>query len=604
MRPNIELIRNICKGVSLMYNKHVAIFVNRGWIPGLVALLTVLIIACGSAAQPTEAPAVPTFAPQAIPEATVPPQQGSPTSAPAPTEVPKQSISARDTAVVVTEAEPASVGTWSVGCSAEIHSMGCQDFTQDFLTWLDDRTSEIVPLSGVDSWEQTAPDRWTFNLRDGVKFHNGAPWNAAAAKFGIDYNGDPILPSSSIQWTGKNVVGEVIDDLTLGIKCPTNCPIFPRTALFSDFQDPEWFQNADEGEQSRLTVGFGPYEIIDYAPGVHTKFEAYSDYLPNENFFSQAPNIQFITHVYRGEATVRAAMVGTGEADWAADIGFDGIDNVPKFVTGKTAEVYLLVLDTVFHPELKKQKVRQALAQAINCEEMIQSFFGDRVECHAAVSMMGTVGITEENSKVREYNPARSRELLAEAGYDTANAIDINSRPGSNIFGLEILEAVITSWREVGVTSNLNSWGDLGKARDVQNSGCGKFSNHEGYREAMDCAGREPPEPYFASSHAYEIATSNEILDMQRFNNSRLSCFSRSSRVCIPEYEAQKELANTIPAGPDRTKAMEDIADFAYEQVFFIPLFEVVYVYGLSEDMEWEPYYAPRLRGNTMRFSK
>ena len=49
---------------------------------------------------------------------------------------------------------------------------------------------------------------------------------------------------------------------------------------------------------------------------------------------------------------------------------------------------------------------------------------------------------------------------------------------------------------------------------------------------------------------------------------------------------------------------MIDIADFAYEQVFFIPFFEVSYVYGLSEDMEWEAYYAPRLRGNTMHFSK
>ena len=37
---------------------------------------------------------------------------------------------------------------------------------------------------------------------------------------------------------------------------------------------------------------------------------------------------------------------------------------------------------------------------------------------------------------------------------------------------------------------------------------------------------------------------------------------------------------------------------------FFIPFFEVSYVYGLSDDMEWEAYYAPRLRGNTMRFSK
>ena len=49
---------------------------------------------------------------------------------------------------------------------------------------------------------------------------------------------------------------------------------------------------------------------------------------------------------------------------------------------------------------------------------------------------------------------------------------------------------------------------------------------------------------------------------------------------------------------------MIDIADEAYEQVYFLPLFEVAYVYGLSPDLEWEPYYAPRLRGNTLSFSK
>ena len=49
---------------------------------------------------------------------------------------------------------------------------------------------------------------------------------------------------------------------------------------------------------------------------------------------------------------------------------------------------------------------------------------------------------------------------------------------------------------------------------------------------------------------------------------------------------------------------MEDLAQFAYDEVFFIPYFEVVYVYGLAEDLEWEAYYAPRLRGNTMRFTQ
>ena len=48
--------------------------------------------------------------------------------------------------------------------------------------------------------------------------------------------------------------------------------------------------------------------------------------------------------------------------------------------------------------------------------------------------------------------------------------------------------------------------------------------------------------------------------------------------------------ANTISEGPERTAAMEAIADYVYDQVFFIPFFEVVFVYGLDADLEWEPY--------------
>ena len=580
---------------------------RRTWVPGLLMLITIFIVACGAAAPAAPAEPQPPASAEESPTSTggdqpAPAEQSTPTPAPQATSAPVQTADGRNEIVVVTEAEPASVGAWSEGCSAEIHSMGCQDFVSDFLTWIDDSNNEVVLLSGIESYEQMAPNRWRWKIRPGVKFHNGAPFNAAAAKFGLEYNAIPANVSAAVTWLGPDIKGEVVDELTFDLVCPQACPIAPRAGIFTDFQDPEWFQNADEGERSGMTMGFGPYRIIDYQPGVHTKFEAYKDYLPNEAFAAQAPTIQFITHTYRAEATVRASMLATGEADWAADIGFEEEGRVPQAKSGKTAEVYLLVLELMWHPELKKQKVRLALAHAIDCEGLLQSLFGGRVQCHGAVSPKGTVGITPENSAPREYNPALSRQLLAEAGYDPANAIDVNTRPGSNIRGLELMEAVVTFWREVGVTSNLNSWGDLGKARDVQNSGCGNFSEEPGFREKMDCAQREPPGPYFASSHAYEVATSNEILDMQRFNQSRLSCFNRSSRVCFPELQAQLDAANAIPAGPERTQAMVEIGNIAYEQVYFIPFFEVVMVYGLSDAIEWEPYYAPRLRGNTIRF--
>jgi hypothetical protein len=47
---------------------------------------------------------------------------------------------------------------------------------------------------------------------------------------------------------------------------------------------------------------------------------------------------------------------------------------------------------------------------------------------------------------------------------------------------------------------------------------------------------------------------------------------------------------------------MTEVADLAYKEVYFIPLFAVQMVYGLGKDVDWEPMYAPRFRGSTMKF--
>jgi peptide/nickel transport system substrate-binding protein len=481
--------------------------------------------------------------------------------------------------------------------------MGCQELTQDYIGWIDTKTLEPVLLSGFTKYEMIEPNRWRYTLREGVKFHNGEPWNAEAAKLGLDWNGVGSNPGNSLSYTGVTT-GEVVDELTVDVVCEDPCPIFPRTGIFTEFVAPQWWATASEEEKSRTTNGFGPYRIIEYNPGVDTQFEIYQDYIPSDAYDAQAPTIQFITHTYRAEATVRASMLIAGEADWAADIGFEEKQRVPQSKQSGTTEVYTLVLDLMWHPELEKQKVRLALAHAIDCQGLLDSLFHGEIQCHAAIAPPGSLGITSENSKPREYNPELARQLLKEAGYDPANEINVNTRPGSNVKGLELMEAVVTYWREVGVNSNLNAWSDLGKARDIQLSGCGQFTEEPGYKENLDCAQRNPPGPFFASSHAYEIATSDEILDMQRQGQARMGCFGRSSRVCFPDLQRKIETAAATPAGPERRRLMTEIADIAYEEVYFIPLFAVQMVYGLSDDVEWEPMYAPRFRGNTMRFKQ
>ncbi|HZA25318.1 MAG TPA: ABC transporter substrate-binding protein, partial [Dehalococcoidia bacterium] len=172
------------------------------WVLSLAILVTVLIVACGTAAPPTgggdasQAQTEPTTAPT-VAQPTELGIQATATPAPVATPTPAtatdpgQVVSAKDTVRIVTSEEPTTIGAASPDCGGNIQNTICDDMVSDPLTWIDDRNNfQVVGLTGIETWEQLEPNRWRFKLRDGVTFHNGAPWNAEQAKFWIDYFGD------------------------------------------------------------------------------------------------------------------------------------------------------------------------------------------------------------------------------------------------------------------------------------------------------------------------------------------------------------------------------------------------------------------------------
>lgn len=140
---------------------------------------------------------------------------------------------------MVTEAEPASVGGWSFGCSAEIHSTACADTTVDPIGWIDSTTTETVLLSGFTKYEQIEPNRWRYTLREGVQFHNGEPWNAEAAKVGIDYNGITTNSGTSVNYTGPKH-GELVpgEDMMIDVVCDDPCPNLPQDCYLRQVPGP------------------------------------------------------------------------------------------------------------------------------------------------------------------------------------------------------------------------------------------------------------------------------------------------------------------------------------------------------------------------------
>ena len=589
--------------------------------------LTLLVgVACGTSAPATEAPSGPTQAPApptSPPElakptalaiqATATPAPDQPTVVPAPTSPPVKIVSARDTVIFVTNEEPTTVGAASANCGGNIQNTICDDMASDPLTWIDDQQDfQVVGLTGIEGWEQLEPDRWRFRLRDGVTFHNGAAWNAEQAKFWIDFFGDEETSGhfNSNDFSFHGVIrGEVVDDLTLDIVCGKPCPILPRTTIFTKFQDVAWFQQASEDDIERMTVGLGPYKLVEWRAGQQIELEIFEDYKPNPStVFARAPAIKHVIQQWRNEPLVRASMVAAGEADWT-EISLDDRNRVPKWVSATNNEVFRLSIDTVHDPELRKVKVREALNLAVDCVEVLAQIYQGLVECYGNIAQPGTVGITEANSAPHLYDLARARQLLQEANYDPDHKIRLTMRNNRVPKDTEYGEAIVIAWREAGLNAELNVaessvYGANGRSNCGHQRTREDFENAAGQDLGEKCATLGPGPPNFASMQVSAGPTSTESLDYSRQAVLRNSCFSRSSGVCEQAFEDLMEIANATPTGELRRERMEELATHVREHFHFVDGFQVVSIYALSENLEWQPTYAPRIRANTMFFTK
>ena len=508
---------------------------------------------------------------------------------------------------VVFGGSPENLGVYGdPGCAIIPQHFPCQDGATDVLTYIDSTTFEVVPLSGVQGWTQIDVDRWRFDLTPDVKFHNGEEWNATAAAAGVDWQSDLEHGQSSVTYTGV-AVGEVVDDLTLDVVCENPCPIFPRTGFLIGFQAPEWFANASNTEKRSTTVGFGPYELVEWDRGIDVTMEKYADYVPNALApnDASAPTIDIIKMVWREENIVRAAMVEVGEADWVMDLGVDQGDLVPVFDHGGAAETFVNVFDTIWHPELKKQNVRLALAHATDCDSIVKEFYDDFYECQGTYAPPGTLGVTPRTLAQYEFDPDLAADLLEEANYDPDNEIVINVFAGRFFRNVEVAEAQAQMWRDVGATVSVVNQ-ETAKWLDVARTGCGRAIEEFGDLDnPLDdfCLSYDPGPPSFASANTYQLNPSLETLDFARALG-RMDCLDASSKFCDPvnvQPLIKPARQASIPDG--RQELMEELVDIAYDQAIIYTYFNAEVFYGVSEDLNWEPRFDRRLRINQWTFN-
>ncbi len=290
-----------------------------------------------------------------------------------------------------------------------------------------DEKLNIVPQLALS--QQTSADgkEVTIKLRPGVKFHNGEPFDAEAAKFSLDRH--LTFPGSfrKPELASLDHV-DVVDPLT--IKLVLKAPFSPLIAQLTDragmMVSPKAAREA--GDKFGLhPVCAGPYKFVERVQQDKIVFEKFADYWNKDNVF-----IDRIVYQPIVDATVRLANLKSGALDLiervlATDIKDVRADSRLALSTAIELGYQGITLnigkDKAKGPLSQSAKVRQALDLAIDREALNQVVFNGEF-------MPGNQWVNPSHPYYQKAFPVRARDvekakaLLKEAGVTTPVAVD------------------------------------------------------------------------------------------------------------------------------------------------------------------------------------
>jgi peptide/nickel transport system substrate-binding protein len=362
---------------------------------------------------------------------------------------PYSSQAASPTAATPAASQPQTGGIWKIMMKTRANVFGYpprivgpdRDFAPPFFDHLlsvgeDGNYKPALALS----WDTSVDGKTiTFKLRQGVKFHDGTPFNAQAVKSNID---NLILPPAPIVPGITSV--DVVDDYTVRLNLPFyNNLIFYHLALnlATYMYSPEALKKNGADWATKHPVGTGPFMLKEHQPNTSLTLVKNPNYwdkgLPYLDGIEIAmvpdPMTQMIAFkagqvnaIYSASETAAAQLRDQGYPLMAAPAG-----PVAMSFEIKNSEIF------------SKRQVREAIEYAID-KEAICKGPGQGLFIPLYQILDDTSPDYNPACPPRKYNPAKAKQLLAEAGY-----------PNGFSFKVFMLD---TSWREgwVAAQSYLN----------------------------------------------------------------------------------------------------------------------------------------------------
>jgi peptide/nickel transport system substrate-binding protein len=321
------------------------------------------------------------------------------------------------------------------------------------LVTLEPGTTEVIPALATD-WQSSADGlEWTFNLREGVNFHDGEPFNAAAVCFNFErwYNFPASFQNANASYYWQFGFGggfadpiegaagpedsiykscEAVDDLTVTLVLTRPSAAFlPALSLPSlAFHSPKALQEfgADEGEVDEEGVfrptgtygtehptGTGAFMFESWVRGDRLTI------VRNDDYWGETANLDSVIFRPIPDNAARLQALQTGEIQ-----GYDLVEpqDMPTIEGDESLQLLRRPAFNVAYvginqglPPMDQLEVRQAVAHGLDRERVVSDFYPPGAEVAKEFLPPELFGYAEDVTEY-EFDPERSKQLLQEAG--------------------------------------------------------------------------------------------------------------------------------------------------------------------------------------------
>lgn len=262
----------------------------------------------------------------------------------------------------------------------------------------------------AERWETDDARTYIFHLHPGVRFHDGSAFDAQDVIFSLDRARAPDSTNAQkALFEGIETV-EAIDPQTVRITLKAPDGALPFKLAWGDAV---MVDQASIKDIATHPVGTGPFRLGEWKQGDHITLTAFDGY------WGAKPALKTATFRFIGDPSAAFAAMMAGDVDafpiYPAPETLAQLQADPRFkvLVGTTEGETILAMNHK-NPALADKRVREAIAHAINRQELIDGAmfgYGTPIGTHFAPHNPDYLDLTAKS----QYDPALSRKLLAEA---------------------------------------------------------------------------------------------------------------------------------------------------------------------------------------------